>query len=694
MTDKFDSYSNTLDVADGVAVSEVLDRDWIRQSLFLPGRSGTAGSARTKETLRSQQFTGASLTFADTSLGGNRSMNPYPQFTKNCDPNVNSLITGISPDANLSTRARSMGMGMYYAEGVDNQSIRLSLQFGVPEYNSLTTFFGMYYDRDASRLANTGKSASILSTVAKYVSYVVLWEFHAIQALVNFTSDAINFMKNKPMYKFYYMNPTMDLYWTSVSTIVNGLTTSMNMNVGAGTDAEATKVDADAKAFSKLLPSVMLADGGFDVKSIANRYQRLADAHSRKLAALVEANKTEADLTAALEAFYVEGGSNIETDDKLSGLHDGLKDYLASGGQSSSGNVPMDEGSWWGDVKASTPPAGNDVVDAIGGSNTVPSTKSLYTGIADWFSGPMASHLLANARSGNQLVTFTVDNPGSYGDSWSSNTKSSSIADTMNSKSNANRSRLHNIAGGNIGSNIIADTMEAIGKGLADIAGGVLESFGLQGIEALGGSAQVDMPDFWDNSSTSLASSSYTMQLRSPYGNDVSIMTNILIPLAMLLAGALPRSTGRASYTSPFLCSSFCTGRERIDLGMITALSITRGVGNMGLSDDNKPVAIDVSFTITNLEKMMHVPISTTLGTFGRIGESLVSEDNNFTRYIHTLAGLGYAEQTYVSNKFRRNIANLSREFNSTFSTSNIASKVFEWAPGRLIRGLSSGSSL
>ena len=66
----------------------------------------------------------------------------------------------------------------------------------------------------------------------------------------------------------------------------------------------------------------------------------------------------------------------------------------------------------------------------------------------------------------------------------------------------------------------------------------------------------------------------------------------------MLLAGILPLSTGKASYTSPFLCQLYDRGRLQIRLGMIESLSITRGTTNLAFDKHGQALGIDVTFSV------------------------------------------------------------------------------------------------
>ncbi|MCM2248804.1 hypothetical protein, partial [Klebsiella pneumoniae] len=76
-----------------------------------------------------------------------------------------------------------------------------------------------------------------------------------------------------------------------------------------------------------------------------------------------------------------------------------------------------------------------------------------------------------------------------------------------------------------------------------------------------------------------------------------------------ILAGALPLSNGKQTYGQPFLCEMYSRGRQNIRLGMIESVQISRGVGNMGWRPDGKMLACDVTITVKDLSKVMHMPV-------------------------------------------------------------------------------------
>jgi hypothetical protein len=147
----------------------------------------------------------------------------------------------------------------------------------------------------------------------------------------------------------------------------------------------------------------------------------------------------------------------------------------------------------------------------------------------------------------------------------------------------------------------LGEIMETALGAVTDVAMGALSgvTFGLaDAIKGLLGDGYVDIPEHWQSSSASLPTASYKMTLYSPYGNAISQVMNLFLPFAMLAAGSWCRSTGRQSYTAPFLCQLYDRGRVQIPLGMITEFSVASGTGNIGFSPQGAPLAMELSFRI------------------------------------------------------------------------------------------------
>lgn len=682
---------------------EVQNADWVRQAFFVPVRGGhKTSNSRVKEEVKARQFSYSQLNFADTSLGGNRSINPPYQFTSNADHDLPSVIAKVTTDSNPAKNA-TMGMGRYYAEAIDQNASRIYLQFGVPAFNSLTNFFTTFYDPYHGNMANSGRvGGDLLYTIGKYAGFITFWavvpELALGSLLYGIGTKAIADLQRRPMSRFYYMRPAMPLYWSTVTTIVNAVAVNMKLAQGVPSGgitrdtnnggklsvnrAAFGSSEADIAELSKILPDIFLNDnGGIDVRRVANRYQRLNLAHEERMANIRD-KATSVDEAKALIQAYIEGGGVQDKDVKdINTMAEYIQEYVDSA--AGVGRYLLDklEETFTGtEPEQKVDNIAKDATDAINKQATA--SISLGQTVANMWLG-LTQHMAdyatqagAELRDGSAFTVFSVDWESKTGESFNNRTKESEIANKMNETSRANRSRLNNIANGNISDNIIGNTLESIVGGVADVMGGVLSSIGLSGLSMLGGRAFVDMPEFWDESTTTLPTSTYTIKLRTPYGNPISILQDLIVPLAMLIAGVAPRTTGRNSYNGPFLCKLWQKGRVQMQLGMITDMTISRGTGNVGWNIQGQPLGIDINFTVSNMSKMLHVPITGELSTgdFTQGWISMFDEDTNFTDYMAVLGSLGVAEQYYATSRWRLRRARARQNFDSFLSMDNFIS--------------------
>ena len=111
-------------------ISMKRDAQWVRQSFIV----NVDDLDRVDQ--QNRTFSTANIKYTDTSPGGNFAINPPPQFTRYADPKP-------SPG---SRAVGSKGMGRYYSEAIDDSSQIIYMRFGVPQFNSLTTFFTGFYN--------------------------------------------------------------------------------------------------------------------------------------------------------------------------------------------------------------------------------------------------------------------------------------------------------------------------------------------------------------------------------------------------------------------------------------------------------------------------------------------------------------------------------------------------------------------
>jgi hypothetical protein len=250
--------------------------------------------------------------------------------------------------------------------------------------------------------------------------------------------------------------------------------------------------------------------------------------------------------------------------------------------------------------------------------------------------------------------------------------------------SGSSRSTAFNFAGGNVsGDTLVGGMVQSVLGAAADAVRGVRDGLQLSGLAALGGAAFVDIPEHWQSSAANLPSMSYSFTLTSPYGNKMSQLTNIYIPLAMILACALPLSTGRQSYTSPFLIELYDRGRAQTRLGIIDSLSISRGTSNLSFNTAGEPMAIDVSFTVKDLSTVMHMPIIQGFSLTNPTA-SVFDDDNTFSDYMAVLGSLTLQEQVYTGDKLKLAFTRLGAQFRSWKSPARWMQLIGDLPPGRL----------
>jgi hypothetical protein len=182
----------------------------------------------------------------------------------------------------------------------------------------------------------------------------------------------------------------------------------------------------------------------------------------------------------------------------------------------------------------------------------------------------------------------------------------------------------------------------------------------------------------------------YALTLISPYGNKMSQMINIYVPLCMLLAGVLPLSTGRQSYTSPFLVELYDKGRAQTRLGMIDTMSITRGVSNLGFNREGEAMAIDVAFSIKDMSSVLHMPIVQGFDILNPLN-NIFDDDTVFSDYMSVLGSLSLNDVIYTSQRLKLALTRKGQAMDTWFSKAHAAQFVADLGPLKLISAFYEG---
>jgi hypothetical protein len=617
-----------------------LDREWVKQAFLL--NDIVLGN---KDDIINRYWSSASNKFTDTRLGGNIGMNSRPQFTRYSDIRDKGKLAGRN-DVNLSTTEGNYGMGRYYSEAIDDPSQTIYMSFGVPQYNSLTSFISKAFDRQQVALARTGRGTSLFYDVAYAAGTISTFIAFPAIAITIAAGRTISSLFVRPTSKFYTLKPTMRLYWLTVNVLVNtiainkGIFPKILADDGSQKIGNPFKLDEDyLEKLSELLPTVFKKAHFFDMEAISLRAQVLANRLLED--EFNQLNKgTATDFTGYVKKNITGDGTHstpvsdnkgeVSLLDRLRNMAKFTYYKAEEGGSSTEINPNLDEN-------------GQPKKD-----------QGWLSSFKSWFN-EAKEDTQANFNDGNLFAVFKVDHTGSVQESFGNSVVESDLSQKLNSQSSQARETRFTFAEGNIGPDIINSAVGAIG----DVAKGVLDGVTMDFstiLAGLGGSGYIDIPKHWQSSSAQLPRVSYTMSLLSPYGNSISQMQNIYIPLCMLLAGSLPLSTGKQSYTSPYLCQIFDRGRCQIRLGMIESLSITRGTTNTPFNLSGAPLGVDVSFSVVDLSSLMHMPISN--GTIGDHKMTL-DEDNILSDYLAVLANQSIDTQIYSMPKAKLTAAKL-----------------------------------
>jgi hypothetical protein len=622
-------------------VDSVLDENWVRTAFVLP-----ADSVSDKRDAANRYWNSAQRKFTDGRWGCNIGINPPAQFTPYADPPNKGRMAG-RVDLSLTDSTGNYGMGEYWSEMYDDPAQIVYMRFGVPQFNSFLDFFSNAFHHGAGTLARTGRYSTAYAVSSFIGTALMLTAFPLVTVplLIYKTADYFFFRQSA---KFYHMKPTMHLYWGAVNTLVNTLALNsgiypkimkQNANVETRIGMPFEMQQADLDVYHDLAPDIFSPSNYIDVFALANRAQRIAN----KIIA-DEFDETNNTSTTSFSGYV---NRDILDDDRHrtrftdeTGKAD-FMDYL---------NRMLMFSEWFRTDSTEKNPTGTEE-DPRTAKKTNTNDPLYGQGAVHRF----GQHLDAEFRLGGQFAIFRVDFTGASTESFSNATTPSDLENKFNSTSSSFAHKRFTLGNGAI----FGDLVDGIATTAADVVTGLAAGMTMNitdSIRGILGDGYIDIPEHWQSSSAALPSANYKMVLETPYGNALSRIMNLFVPFAMVAAGAWPRSVGRQSYTSPFLCQVWDKGRVQIPLGMITELTITRGRGNLGFTTDGKPLSIEVSWRVRDLSRILHMPLMPVLGMSNT---TMIDEESAITNYLSAVAGQSLEQQIYPSTRAKVRMAKL-----------------------------------
>ena len=695
--------------------SLILDSDWVKKSCML------SDDIADQRFIKLTQTSSADYKFTDTRLGGNWAINQPPAFCRNADPRVSGInvenTTGDSP----------RGMGKYWSSAIDDNMQIIHMRFGVPEYTGSVSFFSGFNDIEASLLARTGR-VPITFYAGQVVGAIVglrLLPFVLIGAM-------FKFLLGRTHSKYYYLRPTMHTYWNRVNFIANNIAVSMGLIQKIPTselELEAELEDpmslenngALLEMAHQAAPRIFRKNGGVDAYYIANRVQTLAIQRRNlivdRLSKPTSAQQLQQTANRLMYEEKIRLTQNNHFEEMMSQQTSSpngkpepqfTDDTFASavkGEMEKDMSSALAGGAETADQVADAPPA---TMNADGSVNTQQEWNATtyadqtYVPMWDYYVKGQEGTLVkkegwirnlitsmqSNFNRGYEYVGFKVDATGPISANFNNQSGEPQISSDINGFSSSMASKRFSFSNGATG----IPGVDTVLSGVKDFALGLAAGVDLAGLISLAGASYVDIPDHWQTSSATLPTEQYTIPLRSPYGNKLSRFMNLMFPLSMLLAGALPISHGRQSWGSPFLCEVYSIGRTIKRLAMIESLSVTHGVGNLGFNRSDEALAIDVTMNIKDMNRLFHAPIDTGFRWSSPL-KGIFDDDNAFNDYISVIASTGMAELTVPTRRFAKNVNLRLAQMDSFWSTSNLTMAVADSQPARFVKAVAALSS-
>lgn len=667
------------------------NQEWIQQSFMLT--TDELGVAKLdKQDRLNRKISSATIKYTDSSPGGNIALNAPYQWTPYADIPDAGLHSrgdtlGLGSDSGLGEvpdyvqipmiKGATYGMGRAYSEAIDDNGQIIHMRFGHASYNSLSQFFTGFYNSGMATLARSGRfEESMINSLGVATGNLIglaIAPLFLVPLVLMAAVNTAKFLLQIPTTKFYYFKPSMPTYWTAVSSMVNlmsanlGVTNIFSKNYTARQAkdllAKGNGLDASDIPLSNVVAQYVADDwmserGLIDVRNIISRSKRLQQKFNLTLSELFEnAGSTTAYEDVILQAYRNtrEGGRKYD-DGRLN-----PEDYLKRWADNWLGKKPDTEGASEPDIRQGVKVDYDAEGNIIG--RTLESARSYASDVADFF--------IAEVADGSDWLSYRVDYTGQVGSSFNNSTSPSSLAGKLNSFSAQNRNLRINLAEGNI-----LPGFETVMNAAKSVLSGVAEVLHIDGIAMLAGSAFVDIPDNWENSVANLPRSTYTMTLIGAYGNPISQLLDLYIPVATFLCGALPLATGAQSYTSPFLCQLHDRGRNFIRLGIIDSLSISAGTSNLGFNNEGRPMAIEISFTVKDLSSILAVPITSQGFSLLNPLEGLMDDQSTMHDYVMSMCGVSLQDMIYPFSMAKYRLTQKMNEVDTYFSASRVASQL------------------
>jgi len=560
--------------------------------------------------------------YHDTSLGGNVAINCYWSFTRD-DDIVPPMFAAGDGSATVLSDDPVRGMGRVYHEMYHNTGQLLHLIMGSPNYSSIGGYLRNTGSRSVGDILFGSDAEGIIKKMGRYLAntgeFLIKLPFIPFQGISAVLTAARDFAG---ISKFVSFTPNMAVYYRMVNTILHELAAGMGLGMHSWYE-NASDSSVRIHQLYKALGYPRIMQEGIDIIQIlSRRYRRKnPNAGPLNLDELIEntsdiggLGSTLTNIASAMSVVYED--EEADQDEEGTPRYKGFNSYIPK--------------------SPATTSKGANFIDA--------------------------------ALSGYQYVTFRVTANENSSHSSSNQLGESTLGAKLKQKSVEHLDELVSPGIGSLALGPIRTGIELARKA-AEI---VQRGLGFSTVaDAMYHSGFHDIPEVWKGAQFS-KTYTFSMTLKSPLGDNASIMQAEYAPLALLLAASFPRQINRNMYSSPFYVRGSCKGQFAFALGMFESISITPGSGGRNWSINMLPTSIDIQFTIRDLTPVIAVGLCDSKLPILNI----LNHNSAFHEYLATLSGVGFRERFNLLPQLRRSILARWADTKTTYSPSTIGAKL------------------
>lgn len=585
----------------------------------------------------------------DTQLGGSDVINPLPQYCEYDDIPMedNGLNGGADP------------MGRVYSTNFDDNYFILWMSFGIPIFNNLAAFYKNAINDSAATIANKGVAYVAAEAIGELLAAPTALFIKAPIMAFDWATRVLE-MTDAPITRYYDFQSQMPMYYRYVNALLLKIgvnlgflnapdsysnyndqrdalknynsqtgTTNSNSQTTGGSGTAQTQQQSNSTSALEIEPGTpeYISQLQLDVCQILHR----------RMMYTYGANVVDPKLMSTNGLLGAAGAPNKDFSlvgtliNAASSVYNGLTSNTAD----------------QADSQQQTDKQGNAIPDNTSTSTSTDNRPTFVKNVIDGLK--IGAH--PEIYLPLYYIGVRVERGAAVSETISNEFGDSSIKSTLNSYIQNFRDGAFSLANGNIVN--IPGVSAALGGILGAAKGlvsGAANMLGVSGLTALAtGAGIIDIPMEYKNSSFA-RDYHFQVTLNAESGDDLTILQSVFYPFAFLLTAALPRGTGDASWTSPFLCKSYCKGVMSVPLGGIERMTITRGDDVYGYSVNRLPMKMIIDFTIRDLSGVMYMAYDSSTSAEAL----LIGNNSTYSEYIDTITAMDWNQRFGITAQIRR----------------------------------------